>query len=399
MYDCLIIGGGLAGLTAAIYTARAGLSTAVIEGEQCGGQAVMADLVENYPGFVGSGYELAEKTQQQAENVGVEIIYDEIESVDFEGKVKKAVGFENSYEGKFVIVATGAKHKRAGFQGEENFTGAGVSYCAVCDGAFFADMEVAVIGGANTAVSEAIYLSNICKKVYLIYRKDKLRADNTLVERLNTKENIEVLYNTIPVKVDGNDSVEKLITDKGELSVKGVFVAVGFNPSTTIFENKLELDEYGYIKTDSNLATNVSGVFRIMRLSKKTIYAIILMLSIVKWEESEVITIKKVAERENLSVKYLEQVVSVLCKSGFVKSQRGAKGGYRLSKAPEQYTVGSIVRAMEGVVTPESIEEPEPINGFLKGLCTTVNKYMDSVTIVDLIEEEKISNNIFDYCI
>ena len=124
-------------------------------------------------------------------------------------------------------------------------------------------MEVAVIGGANTAVSEAIYLSNICKKVYLIYRKDKLRADNTLVERLNTKENIEVLYNTIPVKVDGNDSVEKLITDKGELSVKGVFVAVGFNPSTTIFENKLELDEYGYIKTDSNLATNVSGVFAV----------------------------------------------------------------------------------------------------------------------------------------
>ena len=263
MYDCLIIGGGLAGLTAAIYTARAGLSTAVIEGEQCGGQAVMADLVENYPGFVGSGYELAEKTEQQAENVGVEIIYDEIESVDFEGKVKKAVGFENSYEGKFVIVATGAKHKRAGFQGEENFTGAGVSYCAVCDGAFFADMEVAVIGGANTAVSEAIYLSNICKKVYLIYRKDKLRADNTLVERLNTKENVEVLYNTIPVKVDGNDSVEKLITDKGELSVKGVFVAVGFNPSTTIFENKLELDEYGYIETDSNLATNVSGVFAV----------------------------------------------------------------------------------------------------------------------------------------
>lgn len=263
MYDCLIIGGGLAGLTAAIYTARAGLSTAVIEGEQCGGQAVMADLVENYPGFVGSGYELAEKTEQQAENVGVEIIYDEIESVDFEGKVKKAVGFENSYEGKFVIVATGAKHKIAGFQGEENFTGAGVSYCAVCDGAFFADMEVTVIGGANTAVSEAIYLSNICKKVYLIYRKDKLRADNTLVERLNTKGNIEVLYNTIPVKVDGNDSVEKLITDKGELSVKGVFVAVGFNPSTNIFENKLELDEYGYIKTDSNLATNISGVFAV----------------------------------------------------------------------------------------------------------------------------------------
>ena len=257
MYDCLIIGGGLAGLTAAIYTARAGLSTAVIEGEQCGGQAVMADLVENYPGFVGSGYELAEKTEQQAENVGVEIIYDEIESVDFKGKVKKAIGFENSYEGKFVIVATGAKHKRAGFQGEEDFTG------AVCDGAFFTDMEVAVIGGANTAVSEAIYLSNICKKVYLVYRKDRLRADSTLVERLNKKENIEVLYNTIPVKVDGENSVEKLITDKGELSVKGVFVAVGFSPSTSIFKDVLELDEYGYIKTDSDLATNVGGVFAV----------------------------------------------------------------------------------------------------------------------------------------
>lgn len=263
MYDCLIIGGGLAGLTAAIYTARAGLSTAVIEGEQCGGQAVMADLVENYPGFVGSGYELAEKTEQQAENVGVEIIYDEIESVDFKGKVKKAIGFENSYEGKFVIVATGAKHKRAGFQGEEDFTGAGVSYCAVCDGAFFTDMEVAVIGGANTAVSEAIYLSNICKKVYLIYRKGKLRADSTLVERLNKKENIEVLYNTIPVKVDGENSVEKLITDKGKLSVKGVFVAVGVSPSTSIFKDVLELDEYGYIKTDSDLATNVGGVFAV----------------------------------------------------------------------------------------------------------------------------------------
>lgn len=206
---------------------------------------------------------LAEKTEQQAENVGVEIIYDEIESVDFKGKVKKAIGFENSYEGKFVIVATGAKHKRAGFQGEEDFTGAGVSYCAVCDGAFFADMEVAVIGGANTAVSEAIYLSNICKKVYLIYRKGKLRADSTLVERLNKKENIEVLYNTIPVKVDGENSVEKLITDKGELSVKGVFVAVGFSPSTSIFKDVLELDEYGYIKTDSDLATNVGGVFAV----------------------------------------------------------------------------------------------------------------------------------------
>ena len=263
MYDCLIIGGGLAGLTAAIYTARAGLSTAVIEGEQCGGQAVMADLVENYPGFTGSGYELAEKTEQQAEKAGVEIIYDEIESVDFSDKIKKAIGTEKSYESKFVIVATGAKHKKAGFQGEEDFIGAGVSYCAVCDGAFFADMDVAVIGGANTAVSEALYLSNICRKIYLKYRKDKLRADDTLINRLNKKENIEVLYNTVPISVIGENSVEQLVTDKGELSVNGVFVAVGFKPSTSVFENVLELDENGYINTDCNLATNISGVFAV----------------------------------------------------------------------------------------------------------------------------------------
>lgn len=261
MYDCIILGGGIAGLTAGIYAVRAGLSAAVIEREQCGGQALMADIVENYPGFTGSGYELAEKTEAQAMAAGLEIIYDEIDSVDLSGGIKKAFGNLAVYEAKTIIVSTGASHKKAGFLGEEKYAGAGVSYCALCDGAFFKDKVVAVIGGANTAVSEALYLSNICRKVYLIYRGDKLRADYTLVKRLNERENIEVIYHTQPVEVKGNKSVDKLITDKGEIALSGVFVAVGLIPSTELFYNELELDKNGYIKVKHGLKTSIEGVY------------------------------------------------------------------------------------------------------------------------------------------
>lgn len=261
MYDCIILGGGIAGLTAGIYTVRAGLSVAVVERAQCGGQAVMADIVENYPGFTGSGYELTQKMEAQAIAAGVEIIYDEIESVKLTDIVKKAFGTLAVYEAKTIIVATGASHRKAGFGGEEKFAGAGVSYCAVCDGAFFKDKDVAVIGGANTAVSEALYLSNICKKVYIIYRGDKLRADYTLIKRLNERENIEVIYHTQPVEVKGNKSVEKLITDKGETALSGVFVAVGLIPSTELFNNELDIDQNGYIKVKHGLRTNIEGVY------------------------------------------------------------------------------------------------------------------------------------------
>jgi thioredoxin reductase (NADPH) len=267
-YDCIILGGGLAGLTAAIYTARAGLSVAVIEKEQCGGQAVMADYVENYPGFVGSGYELVEKTEAQAIDSGAEIIYDEIESVELDGEVKKAVGFDGTYEAKALIIATGASHKKAGFARETELAGAGVSYCATCDGAFFDGKCVAVIGGANTAVSEALYLANICKKVYLIYRRDRLRADYTLVKRLESTENIEVIFNAVPIEVKGDGKVEKLVCKlaqdtTGELEVSGVFVAVGLTPATGLFAGKTALDENGYIKTNEVLETDIQGVYAV----------------------------------------------------------------------------------------------------------------------------------------
>lgn len=261
MYDCIIIGGGIAGLTAGIYAARAGLATVIIEREQLGGQAVMADVVENYPGFEGHGFELVEKIQQQAEKSGAVIEYDEIESVDLSGKIKRVSGFEKIYEGRTLIIATGARHKKAGFEGEEKFAGIGVSYCATCDGAFFKEKDVAVIGGSNTAVSEALYLSNICRKVYIIYRGSRLRADFTLTERLASRDNIEVIYNSIPLEVTGSRGVEKIITNNEEINVKGVFVAVGLMPVTDLFSNILDLDERGYIKTDSELRTGIDGVF------------------------------------------------------------------------------------------------------------------------------------------
>lgn len=261
MYDCIVLGGGLAGLTAALYASRAGLKVAVIEKEQCGGQAVMADIVENYPGFSGSGYELAEKAEQQAVDAGAEIIYDEIEAVELNGEIKKAIGTEAVYEAKTVIAATGARHRQAGFDGEGKFLGAGVSYCAVCDGAFFEGKSVAVIGGANTAVSEALYLSNICEKVYIIYRGSKLRADKTLVERAERRTNIEVVYESVPIKAVGDKSVTALVTSKGKVEVSGIFVAVGLIPQTELFADVLALDDKGYIKTDESLKTNVEGVF------------------------------------------------------------------------------------------------------------------------------------------
>ncbi len=261
MYDCIIAGGGIAGLTAGIYTARAGLNTVVIEREQTGGQILMADCVENYPGFYGSGYELAEKVEKQAVSSGVNIVYDNIEDVIVNTDIKKIICSENTYEGKALIIATGAYHKRAGFKGEEIFFGKGVSYCAVCDGAFFKDEAVAVIGGGNTAVTEALYLSNICSKVYVVYRRDKLRADFALTERLLKKENAEIVYNAVPICAEGRENVESLITTKGSINVKGIFVAVGLSPATNAFKGKIDIDENGYIKVKHGLKTSVFGVY------------------------------------------------------------------------------------------------------------------------------------------
>ncbi len=274
MYDVIIAGGGIAGLTAAIYAARSGLTTVIIEKEQTGGQAIFADKIENYPGFCGSGFELIEKIEEQAVNAGAEIVYDNILSLSLDNDIKQAVCEESTYTGKTVILALGASHKKAGFKGEEEFAGKGVSYCAVCDGAFFKGKSVAVIGGANTAVSEALYLSDICSEVYLIYRRDRLRAEETLIKRLSQKKNIKVLYNTLPVEAKGGKSIEKLITSTGEIAVNAVFVAVGFAPNTELIKNTVELDESGFILAHG-LKTNISGVFAAGDCRKKALKQLI----------------------------------------------------------------------------------------------------------------------------
>lgn len=260
MYDCIIIGGGIAGLTAAIYAARAGLSTAVTEKEQTGGQALFADKIENYPGFEGSGFELIEKTEEQALKAGAEIIYENVERVSLSGETKVIYGEENEYRAKTVILALGASHKKAGFEGEDEFAGRGVSYCAVCDGAFFKNKSVAVIGGGNTAVSEALYLADICEKVYLVYRGSKLRAEEVLAKRLEQKENAEIVYNSLPVSVSGGKGVERLVTSTGELDVSGVFVAVGIRPETEFLKDEIRLDEGGFIIAHGS-KTDIGGVF------------------------------------------------------------------------------------------------------------------------------------------
>lgn len=260
MYDCIIIGGGIAGLTAGIYTARAGLKTVVLEKEQTGGQALFADKIENYPGFLGSGAELMEKVEEQAVNAGAEIVYDTVEKVSLAGETKIIYGEENEYRSKTVIIALGASHKKAGFEGEDEYAGRGVSYCAVCDGAFFKNKRAAVIGGANTAVSEALYLADICEKVYLVYRRDKLRAEDVLVKRLEQKENVQIIYNSVPLSVTGEKSVQKLTVTSGELEVSGVFVAAGIRPETEFLKDELKLDSDGFIIAHGS-KTDIPGVF------------------------------------------------------------------------------------------------------------------------------------------
>lgn len=274
MYDIIIIGGGIAGLTAGIYAARAGMKTAIIEKEQLGGQALLADKIENYPAFSGKGFELIEKAEQQAVDSGVEIIYDEIISVDFSKEVKVLKGEENEYHAKAVILALGAAHKKAGFKGEEKYLGKGVSYCAVCDGAFFKGKKTTVIGGANTAVSDALYLADICEKVYIIYRRSKLRAEETLINRLNKHKNIEVIFGSVPIEVTGDKKVQKLITNNAEYDVDAVFIAVGLTPETELVKDKLSLDVDKSI-ISHNTQTDISGIFAAGDCRKKELRQLI----------------------------------------------------------------------------------------------------------------------------
>jgi thioredoxin reductase (NADPH) len=268
-YDMVIIGGGPAGVAAGIYAVQGGIKPLIIEKDLDGGQVNLTEYVENYPGFTSiTGEELAEKFGEHAKNFGVEFYYGEVINVDF-SKEEKIISLDdgNIVKAKVVVIATGATPRKLGVPGEKEFVGRGVSYCATCDGHFFKNQKVAVIGGGNTAVEEALYLSKIAKEVYIIHRRDALRADKIYQEKAFNTENINFIWNTVVKEIKGDKKVNKLVLENREtgevtdFEVDGVFVFVGVLPVTQLFKDKIELDEFGYIITDKHMETNVKGVF------------------------------------------------------------------------------------------------------------------------------------------
>lgn len=269
MYDIIIIGSGPAGLSAAIYAQRACLDTIVIEKNGIsGGQVLNTWEVDNYPGFPGvTGFELSRQFREHANKLGARVVQDEVVQVELSGNVKKVVCEEETYEARCVILASGAHHRTLEVPGEEELRGAGVSYCATCDGAFFRGRTVAVVGGGDAALEDAIFLARMCEKVYIVHRRDKLRGAKRLQERLQALENIEFVWNSETVAIEGNAQVEALRlrqTQTGEerrLDVEGVFIAVGIAPESELYAGQVEFDEQGYIRADESGQTSVPGVF------------------------------------------------------------------------------------------------------------------------------------------
>lgn len=269
MYDVIIIGAGPAGLSAGIYAQRGGLKTAIIEKQAIGGQAQSAPNVENYPGGVSTnGFDLCYKMLEQCSALGVEFIFGEISSLSLEGETKTIMlKSGESLSCKAVIIATGANPRPLGVQNEQHYIGKGLSYCATCDGAFFKGKTVAVIGGGNTALEDALYLEKLAGKVYLIHRRDKLRADKILADRLENS-NIQPVWNSVVEKLHGDDKITQLTLKDTQndtlttLCVDGVFVAIGHIPNTNLFEN-LEKTDGGYIKTNHLMQTNTPNVYAI----------------------------------------------------------------------------------------------------------------------------------------
>ena len=268
-YDIAIIGGGPAGYTAAIYAGRAGYSSVVIEKNGPGGQMAVTSSIENYPGFDAvDGFELAYKMKAQAEVFGAVTVMGEVVEVSLEGDEKKLVTSSgDEISARAVIVATGASPRPLGVLGEEEYKGRGVSYCATCDGMFFRKKVVAVVGGGDTAFEDALYLSNICEKVYVIHRRDAFRAAQRNVDKAKARDNIEFVLNAVPVEVAGDGSrvcgIKIRDTASGEektLDCAGVFVAVGRVPDTAVFEGKLELNS-GYVVAGEDCKTSTPGVF------------------------------------------------------------------------------------------------------------------------------------------
>jgi len=269
-YDVIIIGGGPAGLTSGLYTSRARLNSLLVEKGCTGGQVATIDWIENYPGFEEgiSGMELSEKMEKQAKKFGLEIIQGTVTEISLDGKTKRILLEEgNGLESKAVIIATGANPKPLDIEGEASYRGRGVSYCATCDGAFFRDKRVAVIGGGNSAVQEALFLTKLAEVVYIVHRRDELRATKVVQDRAFSHPKIKFIWNSLVEKIKGKDMVTGLLLknvmtgDVSTLDVEGVFIYVGYSPNTKFLKGLLKLDKDNYIITDEEMATSVPGIF------------------------------------------------------------------------------------------------------------------------------------------
>lgn len=269
IYDVVIAGSGPAGLAAAVYASRAELNALVIEKNyMSGGQIINTYEVDNYPGFPGiNGFDLAMKFHEHAVKLGAHFATDEIDSVKKENDLWVLTGKNAVYRARTVLAACGAHHRKLGIPGEEEFAGKGVSYCATCDGAFYRDKTTAVIGGGDVAVEDAIFLARMCKKVYLVHRRNELRAAKSLQKKLMELPNVEILWNKVPDEIVGSQTVEKIYlsdTESGEqfdYDVDGVFVAVGITPDSQAFAGIAETDAQGYLKAGEDCVTSASGLF------------------------------------------------------------------------------------------------------------------------------------------
>ena len=266
MKDIIVIGAGPAGLTAAIYGVRAGMSVLVFEAASYGGQIIKTNRIDNYPANPHiSGFEFATNLYNQALELGVEVKFEKVIDASIDGDVKKVITNNGEYEAKTIIVATGSSNKKLGLSNEKDFVGKGLSYCATCDGMFFKNKDVMVNGGGDAALEDALYLSDICNKVYLVYRRNEFEGNDSLVSKVKEKENIEILMNSSISSLNGDSILESVdVETNGEnknIKVNGIFVALGQVPETNNIIKKLTTDKIGYVVSGENTHTEIEGVF------------------------------------------------------------------------------------------------------------------------------------------
>lgn len=266
-YDIIIIGAGIAGMTAAIYAKRAGKSVLILEEKMYGGQIIQTTKIANWPGDPGiSGVDLSQKIYHQMNNLGIKFEYDKVLEVKNEDTTKRIICEDDEYQARAIIIAVGSVDRMLGLPREQALVGRGISYCATCDGAFYRNKPVAVIGGGNTALYDALYLADIASKVYIVHRRNQFRGDKYLSDLLHTRPNVEFVMESTPSEILGDKKVEGLMVENSSgnlqtLNVAGIFVAIGRTPATAIFKNLVKLDDAGYIVAGEDCVTSAPGVF------------------------------------------------------------------------------------------------------------------------------------------